>query len=381
MRVLGAALKVDAALHLGPGGHAVVALQLEPARLVLHTEVRDLAEYPRRVHRLVAGGAHEQVHLQRLHRAGAQRLDGDPRARPVRLGRPRTAQVQEPQPRATAHFVGVPALIQVADQVVVDHRVVGVPVVVPDRVLGLVRGEVEVVHRTRVEDLVGQRRGVGDAVAQRGQDRVDVGVGEVVVEVADHLRRALSGAHDRDAAQALGFHGLEPGQELGAVQHRGAAFEAVRHLRHQAGRDHDVARVNGPAATGGLPDLQLQPVHGAVLRTDRSHRDDLGAVGNVLGEPGLDPFEIVVELAAAREEFRAVRICGQPALSVQIRHEAVGRRRVPERHQVLEERDLHFRVGQQHAPVPAEHRLLLEEESVHGGISGLRPDLVERCRE
>lgn len=51
----------------------------------------------------------------------------------------------------------------------------------------------------------------------------------------------------------------------------------------------------------------------------------------------------------------------QPALALQIAQEAELAGRVSERHQVLEEGDLHGGVVDEHAAVPAEARLLLEE--------------------
>jgi hypothetical protein len=68
-----------------------------------------------------------------------------------------------------------------------------------------------------------------------------------------------------------------------------------------------------------------------------------------------------VELDPQREEVLVVDEVDQPPLALEIAEEAELAGRVPQRHQVLEEGHLHGRVVDQHAAVPAEARLLLEE--------------------
>lgn len=91
--------------------------------------------------------------------------------------------------------------------------------------------------------------------------------------------------------------------------------------------------------------------------------DDLVAVGDHVVDLGRGPLEVVVELDPQRKEVLVVDEVDQPVLALQIAEEAELAGRVPERHQVLEEGDLHGGVVDQHAAVPAEARLLLEEVS------------------
>ncbi len=96
---------------------------------------------------------------------------------------------------------------------------------------------------------------------------------------------------------------------------------------------------------------------------DGGDADDLVIVGDHAGDLRRGPLEVVVELHAQREEVLVVDEVDQPPLALQVTEEAELAGRIPERHQVLEEGDLHGCVVDEHAAVPAESRLLLEEVS------------------
>lgn len=115
-------------------------------------------------------------------------------------------------------------------------------------------------------------------------------------------------------------------------------------------------------------DGHVQVLHDAVV-DERCDGDDLVTVGDHVVDLGRGPLEVVVELDPQREEVLVVDEVDQPALALQIAEEAVLAGRVPERHQVLEEGHLHGGVVDQHAAVPAEALLLLEEV----GGDGLLP--------
>jgi len=72
-----------------------------------------------------------------------------------------------------------------------------------------------------------------------------------------------------------------------------------------------------------------------------------------------------VEFDAQREEVLVVDEVDEPALALEVAQEGVLAGGVAERHQVLEEGHLHRRVVDEHAPVPAEARLLFEEVGGH----------------
>jgi hypothetical protein len=142
-----------------------------------------------------------------------------------------------------------------------------------------------------------------------------------------------------------------------------AAFDALGHPGPQPGAEDEVA---GPVDHEPLPrpDGHVQVLHDA-LADGGSDTDDLVAVGDHVVDLGSGPLQVVVELDAQREEGLVVDEVDQPPPALEVAEEAVLAGRIPERHQVLEKGDLHGRVIDQHAPVPAEARLLLEEVSSH----------------
>src|SRR5699024_253904 len=127
--------------------------------------------------------AGDQVLHDHGHTVGALGESGDPSG---------VVQVQAP---AAVHFLRVVAAVQFTDQVRVDHRVVGVAVVVHDLAFDALGGGVEGVHGLGVEDAVGEGAVVGGAVAVAGQHRVDLRLGETLVEVVGDLGGALAGTH------------------------------------------------------------------------------------------------------------------------------------------------------------------------------------------
>ncbi|MGQ4416093.1 hypothetical protein ACN6LA_001744 [Streptomyces sp. SAS_269] len=72
MGVLGAALEVDAAAQFGARRHAVVAVEPQPPLPVAQAETGEFTEHGGGVHRVVSGGAHQEVDVQVVHLAGAQ---------------------------------------------------------------------------------------------------------------------------------------------------------------------------------------------------------------------------------------------------------------------------------------------------------------------
>lgn len=116
--------------------------------------------------------------------------------------------------------------------------------------------------------------------------------------------------------------------------------------------------MDGQALCG--PDGHVEVFHRPVVH-ERCDGDDFVAVGDEVVDLGRGPLEVVVELHPQREEVLVVDEVDQSALALQVAEEAEFAGRVPERHQILEEGHLHGGVVDEHAAVPAEARLLLEE--------------------
>jgi len=112
-----------------------------------------------------------------------------------------------------------------------------------------------------------------------------------------------------------------------------------------------------------LADRDVEGLHDAVL-AHRLDVDDLTTVVDKVRHPPRRPFQVVVELDAQREERLVVHEVDEPPLLVQESDEAVRARRIAHRDEVLEERDLHRGVVDQHPAVPAEAVLLLDERGV-----------------
>ncbi len=161
------------------------------------------------------------------------------------------------QPLDAAHLLLVDAAVQLVDEIGVDHRVVGPPVVVEQHRPDLVGGVEEVVDRGRVEDLVGERAVVGGAEAVAGEHRVHRGPREVGVEVLGHLGRALAGADDEEPPPRCRRHGVDAVEQVVVVPDPLGDLDPVRRARLQAGRDDDVA---GPAHLGPLG-IPAAPAH------------------------------------------------------------------------------------------------------------------------
>jgi hypothetical protein len=175
------------------------------------------------------------------------------------------------------------------------------------------------------------------------------------------LGGALAGPDDDEAGRVGVGQALHPGQQIGVVPDAVRTVDTLRHLGPQTCADDEVA---GPvdhdlrARTGRHIDV----LHDSVAY-DGPYGDDLVPVGHHVVDLGRGPLEVVVELDPEREETLAVDEVDQPPLALQVTQEAELTRRIPQCHQVLEEGHLHGRVVDQHAAVPAEARLPLEEVS------------------
>ncbi|CAM5537266.1 hypothetical protein SVIOM342S_09716 [Streptomyces violaceorubidus] len=298
VRVLRAALEVDAAAQGRVGGDAVVALDAHPSLVVAQAAVRDLAEQAEGVGRSVPGGEDHDVRVQEALLAGdrAGRHGG---AHPVRrlldVGDP--GHVEEAQPLGAQDLLPVRLPVQVVDQLDVHHGVVGVAVIVHQPSFDAAgRGEV-VVDGRRVEDPVRERAVVGGAVAVAGEDRADLGRGEAAVQVGDVLGGTLPGADDDEPGGRRALQRIDPGQQFGVVPDAVAALHALRHEGAQSGADDEVAR---PVEFQPSPERTVTSRWSTTpFRTTGATSAGLVAVGDHVVDLGRGPLEVVVELRPA----------------------------------------------------------------------------------
>jgi hypothetical protein len=190
------------------------------------------------------------------------------------------------------------------------------------------------------------------------------------VQVAGHLRGALPGADHDDPARVA--QAGEPVEQLLAVPDPLVAHHPLRQDRFEPGREDQVT-----GAPGGQRAVTLADDHVQILdrpgHRHRGDRDDLGAVLHLVGEGGGRPFEVVVELPPGGEHRLVVDEVDQAPFGLQIGEKAELARRIPHGDQILEEGHLHRGPFQQHAPVPAEGGLFVEE---HGVCQLARPRVV-----
>ena len=366
VRVLGAALDVHRGVGTGVEHQPVVAGDLGCAVGPADDQVGRAAEDARRIGRRVPGGVDDGVGLQTV--AATRRqvgdLDGHPVVAGVEVDDGR--RVHHPQPLTALHPLLVLAAVQLLDELGVDHRVVGAAVGVEQHALDRLVGVEEHVDGIGVEDAVGVGRVVGRRVAPLGEDRAHLGRGEPSVQEVDDLGRALPGADDHEPPGiGRGGHRLDPVEDLAVVPDARAPGHAGGQARLQAGGDGEVAGALHRDLAVGLAAEDV-PRHDDVVLGDRLDVDDRAPVRHQVPDACRGPLEVVVELDAQREQRLVVDEVGQPAALVQVVDEAEVAGRVALGDQILQERDLHRRVVEQHPPVPAEPGLALEEADAQG---------------
>ena len=257
------------------------------------------------------------------------------------------------QPAPTADPLGVLAGVQLLDQRQVDGGVVGAAVVLQQLLTQRVRGRIEVVHGRRIEDTIGVGAVVGRAVPVLAQHRVHRRIPVRRVQVVHHLGGALPGTDDDERAMRPRRQPIEMAEEIVVVELPRRRCDSVGQGGGQSSGEHDVASPHGPASSAFGADAV--PVAGV----DDVHRS--GAVVHCRIDLVRGPRQVVVELESAREERLQVDEVVESALLGQIGQKGVLTAGVALGRQVLEERDLHRRPRQQHAGVPRELVLGLDE--------------------
>ncbi len=371
----GGALDVDAGPDAVGGLHPVVAAHAQPALPVREALPGEVAEQLGRLGGPVPGGQH---HCVAVEGEGLSRGEGTHHG-PGPVGEflhgGQGGRVQDAQPFGAGDLLLVDGPVQLLDQITVHHRVVGVGVVADELLLDLLRGAEELVDGGRVEDPVGERAVVGRAVPVPGEHGADLGVREGAVQVVGGLGGGLSGADDDEPAMGADRQFRCAVQQVAVVPDVRAGADPVRDAGAQPGPEYEVAGAGGALRPGpgrGAGD-DVQLVRGAG-RTCRAYLDGLGGVVDQSTEGGGAPAEVVVEFEAGGEEGLLVDEVGQPVPVVQVVQEAEGTPRIAHRHQVLQEGDLHGGPFEEHALVPSEVVLALDErgpDHLAGGASAV----------
>lgn len=198
-------------------------------------------------------------------------------------------------------------------------------------------------------------------------EEVGAGVGVVLLEILVNLGSTLASTNDGN-----GVGGVAVSQGLGhgvlvrrRVNDAGVVLgERLGDLGLTTSGNNDVPR----AASGRLTRDRVArsdnervnglAVDGRLLRDDL---DDLLAVRGDVVEVAGAPLHVVLVLDTSGEESAEVGKVDQPAVLEQVVEESKVATRVAESSHVLEEGDLHPRAIEEHAGVPGELGLLLEE--------------------
>lgn len=343
---------------------------------------------------LVAGGGHDEVGVEDLVagqladeavlEAVAAMLDAaDVDLQALRL----LALVDLDDVAAEEHAVGplalvdaekallvVEHLVQVVDELEADDAVVGGLGLLDEGAAVGLRLGVQLVDVAGVEDGVDERRVVGGLEEVAAHDHPRLGVGVRAVDVAEDLGGGLAGADDGDAVGAgvvLEDLGHELGV-LGGVDDLGVlGGEDLGDVGLAAVGDEDVAGAVGRDLAGlDVAGLDGPHLDAALGRRVGGDGDDLAAVLDDVVEVGGTPAEVVLVLGAGGEEGVEVGELNEAVVAVEVVEEGELRAGVAEGGHVLDEGDLHLGTGQEHARVPGEGGLLLEEEDLGRGAAG-----------
>lgn len=210
----------------------------------------------------------------------------------------------------------------------------------------------------------------------QGGPRLGVSLLKVVVD----LGGTLAASQNRDVVR-LAVIVQQSGQGcavLGRMHDSGVLRQARRHLRGTSdGHHHLTSASRGDVARLHVARLHREKIdHRAVgVGLARNHLDDLLAVAHDVGKPLRAPAHVVLELQPSGEEGAQVGEMDQTVLLVKVVEEGKAAAGIAEGGQVLDKRDLHSRARNEHAGVPCELFLSLEEADL--GLPARRGRLVQ----
>jgi len=203
------------------------------------------------------------------------------------------------------------------------------------------------------------------------------------LQIHKDLCRALAAANNGDPVRRIPV-GQQLWHSIGKLRRVDNAWVIAReHLRQitlAAKGDNDILRaVRFDSARSKIAGCDLESLS-RTIGLDRGDRYNFGLVVHNIIEVTRAPAQVVLILSASRRKSIEINEIQQTVILVQVVEEREVRPRIAQRGQVLDERDLHLGARQQHAGVPIELGLLLEEEHVGlGGKLALLESVVQRA--
>lgn len=162
-------------------------------------------------------------------------------------------------------------------------------------------------------------------------------------------------------------HGGKGGAIFGGMHDAGVLGKTGGHLRLATNGNDDLAGVSrSNLARLNIARENSEVVHRGAgrVRLARNHLHHLLSVSHHIRESLSTPPHVVFELHPGREESSQVGEVNQALFLVEVVEEGEAAARVTEGCQVLDERNLHAGAGDQHARVPGESLLSLEEANL-----------------
>ena len=199
-------------------------------------------------------------------------------------------------------------------------------------------------------------------------------IGVKGLQVAEDFRRALASSNNSDAVGLLRL-GKNLGYKLGILRRVNDPGvidgEDLRNLGLSSESKHDVlGSVGGDRTSANIAATDGEDLNsgfGSGLRGDGN--DFMVVLDNIIKVRGA-PSEVVLELNAGGQEGIEVDKVDQPIVLMKVIEESEARPGIPESSKILKERNLHLRAREEHAGMPGEASLLLEEKNAGGAGFG-----------
>lgn len=205
-------------------------------------------------------------------------------------------------------------------------------------------------------------------------DQPSLGVRVESLDVVEDLGSRLAGTNDSDTirrillVQDLRSH---VGELRGVKDTRVLGREALGERRLATGSDKNVtASERLDLASLAVMGLNLEALDNASLLVDGGDGGNLVVILDDVVKEGRTPAEIVLVLGTGRQEGIQVGKVDKAALTVEVVEKGELGTGIAEGGQVLDEGDLHLGSGEEHAGVPSETGLLLEEENLGSSAVG-----------
>lgn len=238
----------------------------------------------------------------------------------------------------------------------------------------------DVVDALRVEDLVDERRVVAGLERRAADDQVGFAGRVARVQVVEDFGGALAAADDGDGARCLAGREdlVDVRGVLRAVDDSGVGGgDFFGDAGAAAGGDHDVFAVcDGLTAGCAVGGSHFELLSSTSLRVGTADVDggNVLAVFNDFFEVLSAPPHVVFILDALGKESAQVRERNEAVVLVKVVQEGELASGVSQRSHILDERDLHFSSGEEHASVPCELLLAFQETDL--GSRGTKSSLA-----